>query len=132
MFVVSFLHPGSAVAREMGAVMRLNWGWALEMVVLWSEGVQSFWLSMSDTPTVTKPPITKTMPAHLNQARRLLRKIVERMPKKTYTNYESNDDISNTCEDDDGTPEHLEGAGICEGESYISNTSGCHVTKCWG
>jgi len=85
MFVVSFLHQGSAVAKEMGADIRLNWGCMLDQVVLWSEGVQSFWLSMSDTPTVTKPPITKTMPAHLYQARRLLRKILERMPVKMMT-----------------------------------------------
>ena len=93
-------------------------------------GVQSFWLSMSDTPTVTKPPITKTMPAHLNQARHLLGKILERMPVKMFV---LADDITYaddaTCEDDDSTPEHLEGAGICEGEPNILNTGGRHVAK---
>jgi len=55
------------------------------LVLLWLGALQSFWLSISDTPTVTKPPITKTIPAHLNQAKRLLRKIVERIPVKMIT-----------------------------------------------
>ena len=51
------------------------------LVVLWLVVLQSFWLSLSDTPTVTKPPITKTIPAHLSQAKNLLMKTEERIPK---------------------------------------------------
>ena len=67
-------------ATEIGADMMLKTGC---LVVLWLVVLQSFWLSLSDTPAVTKPPITKTIPAYLNQAKRLLRKIVERIPKKS-------------------------------------------------
>jgi len=40
---------------------------------------------MSERPTVTRPPITKNMPNHLNQANRARRKIVERIPVKMIT-----------------------------------------------
>ena len=68
----------SVAAKAIGADMMLKTGC---LVVLWLVVLQSLWLSIYDTPTVTKPAITKTIPAHLNQAKHLLRKIVEKIPK---------------------------------------------------
>ena len=35
-----------------------------------------------------------------------------------------------TSEDDDGSPEHLEGTGVGESEANILETGGSHITQC--
>ena len=76
---VSLLQAAAAVSRVRETGTRAAPGPPTGSTVELSGGQWSLF-SMSDRPTVTRPPITNTIPAHLNQARRARRKIVERIP----------------------------------------------------
>ena len=80
---------------------------------------------------MTRPPITNNIPVHLNQARFLPRNILERIPRQRLGIVAGHEDKegSVTSEDDDGSPQHLEGAGVGEGETNILETGGSHITQ---
>ena len=71
----------------------------------------------------------------MNQARFLRRNILERIPRERLVKLGCRDDEmvgSVTSEDDDGSPQHLEGTGVGEGETNVLETGGRHITQSWG
>ena len=83
---------------------------------------------------MTRPPITNNIPVHLNQARFLPRNILERIPRQRLGIVAGHEDKegSVTSEDDDGSPQHLEGAGVGERETDVLDTGRSHITESRG
>ena len=80
---------------------------------------------------MTRPPITNNIPVHLNQARFLPRNILERIPRQRLGIVAGHEDKegSVTSEDDDGSPQHLEGAGVGESQADVLKAGRRHVAQ---